>query len=98
MASTRHIYDPLQNMTWLRTVRVSRGMSQRTLTRAAGVSQVAVSHLENGRTQPRYATACALADALGVEPHTIFPPDGAAKSPMDVLNFWIDRCDARTPS
>ncbi len=73
-----------QDLSWLRVVRDYRVVSQATLAERAGISQVAVSHLENGHTRPKLATARALAKALKVEPDVIFPAEGAP-SPMDVL-------------
>ena len=50
----------------LRAIRSARGMSQKQLSDAAGVSQNAVSQWEAGIREPLWANVVALAAALGV--------------------------------
>lgn len=76
------------NLSWLRIVRDLRGMSQRELAAASGVSQVAISKLENELRSPRWTTARVLADALGVPPEQLFPDDDQP-SPADVLADYL---------
>lgn len=49
----------------LRLLRVQRNLSQRELADVSRVVQQTISCIENGR-EPRWVTACQLADALGV--------------------------------
>ena len=48
-----------------------RGMSQRELAEAAGLTPASVSRYVNGEREPRAPTIAALADALGVKPSDI---------------------------
>ena len=57
----------------LRQARQAKGLSQRKLADAAGITQVALSHLETGRSSPRLTTARALAAALKVDVDSIWP-------------------------
>ena len=50
----------------VRHARRARGMSQRQLSNALGMSQGYVGHLERGRFRPRVATLKALSSALGL--------------------------------
>jgi len=54
--------------------RRSRGLSQRALATAAGVSQAMVAELERGKHPPSEASLSKIARALGVEPATLFTP------------------------
>lgn len=50
----------------LRTLRTAAGLSQSDLASQSGTTPHAISQLETGRRDPRWATICALADALKV--------------------------------
>lgn len=54
--------------TRLRRARLAGGLSQEKLAELAGVSRDAVVRLEAGERGPRFATAVALAEALGIPP------------------------------
>lgn len=51
----------------LRSLRKAKGLSQRELADAVGVDVMTVSKLERDVRGMRWETACALADALGVD-------------------------------
>lgn len=51
----------------IRELREAAGMTQAGLAEAAGLTARAVEGLERGRGMPRLDTACALADAMGVD-------------------------------
>lgn len=51
----------------IRTLRLSRGWTQRQLADRARISPEAVWTIENGRTSPRASTGVLLAAALGVD-------------------------------
>ena len=40
------------------------------------MTQVAISHIESGRTEPKWSTRELLADVLGYELTDVFPPSG----------------------
>jgi len=50
----------------LRELRERAGLTQPQLAEKAGMSKAGVADLEQGRREPSWATAIALADALGV--------------------------------
>ncbi len=56
----------------LERVRAARGLSQRALAQAAGITRQAVSAIENGRVQPSVGIALALARVLGVSVEELF--------------------------
>lgn len=58
----------------VRRLRVERGWSQQMLAEAVGVTQGAISQIENGSTGPRMATLERLAVALNVEPASLLIP------------------------
>jgi transcriptional regulator with XRE-family HTH domain len=63
---------------WLRLAREMRGMSQRDLQKATGMTQVGISHIESGRSKnPHMLTRRAIAEALGFSPEELFPPVGS---------------------
>lgn len=72
-----------EGLTWLAVVRIARGLTQRELAHKAGVSQVQLSRLENGKRRPQAATRSRLARALHVDVEQIFPEGGPG--PMDLL-------------
>jgi putative transcriptional regulator len=61
----------------LRDLRATSGLTQQQLADAAGVAKATVADLEQGRYEPSWPMALALARALGVEV-TAFVPDPAA--------------------
>lgn len=66
----------------LRTRRLARGLSQRDLAAAAGLTRQAIGALESGRTQPSLAVALALADLLDARVEELFgAPDTADDVP-----------------
>jgi len=48
-------------------VRKGEGMTQKELSKSAGVGRVTISRIENGEQSPQYSTLEKLAEALGVE-------------------------------
>lgn len=50
----------------LKELREAKGLSQQALANSAGMHVFGVAKLEQGLRQPSWATACALADALGI--------------------------------
>lgn len=57
----------------LRAYRVKKLMTQKDLAKASGVSQVTISFIENGLSEPMDLTKQKLSRALKVEPETLFP-------------------------
>ena len=51
----------------IETLRHERGLSQRNLAQAAGITRQAVGAIESGRMQPSVGIALRLARALGIE-------------------------------
>jgi putative molybdopterin biosynthesis protein len=62
----------------LERVRTARGLSQRALAEAAGITRQAISAIENGRVQPGVGIALALARVLGTSVEELF---GAPSEP-----------------
>jgi transcriptional regulator with XRE-family HTH domain len=60
--TTTHIWGA-----FLKKARRSRGMSQRALARALGVSQARIAQIENGASTPQIDTMAAYITALGGE-------------------------------
>lgn len=58
----------LPKMPRLKAVRLAKMLSQEELAKKAGVSRVAITRLETGNVDARFATVRKLASALGVEP------------------------------
>jgi transcriptional regulator with XRE-family HTH domain len=63
----------------LRALREARGLSQAELGERAGLNQFSVAKLEQGVREPTWATALALARALGVEVQE-FVAEGAGRA------------------
>ena len=61
------------------TWRHRRGITQSFLSEACGISDVALSRIENGLAWPKPATLSFLAHSLGVEVHILFLPTSAEK-------------------
>ena len=59
----------------IKTLRDIYDMTQEQLSAASGVSQAAISRLENGSRKASDATRVRLARALHVDPHKLFPYD-----------------------
>jgi transcriptional regulator with XRE-family HTH domain len=58
----------------LRKIRSKRGLTQEQLADKSGIEQTTISALERDPARvPRWDTAKALADALGVDPAVLFP-------------------------
>lgn len=54
-------------------VRTSKGLSQKSLALKCGVSQQAISSIENGRRQPSLVTARKIATVLNCTINELFP-------------------------
>ena len=67
--------------TRLRALREARGLLQREVARAAGVTQAYVSHLERGRVGASPATLRRLAAVLGVDPDELLRLAGYEEPP-----------------
>ena len=52
----------------VRANRVARFWTQKQLAKEAGISQKALSKIENDEVEPRFSTIIRLAKALGVDP------------------------------
>lgn len=62
----------------VREARLRRRLTQEELAKQAGVSQVAISDLESGKTiSPSFALVVRLSKALGVKPESLFPVEAA---------------------
>jgi len=57
----------------LRDYRKKMKMLQKELSKISGVSQVTISFIENGLSEPMELTKQRLAEALGVDLQTLFP-------------------------
>jgi transcriptional regulator with XRE-family HTH domain len=64
----------LPNLPRLRAVRIARALSQAELAERSGVSRVAITRLERGDVDARFATIRKLADALGCRPQDLMAP------------------------
>jgi transcriptional regulator with XRE-family HTH domain len=62
----------------LRAIRIARALSQAELGERSGVSRVAITRLERGDVDARFATIRRLAQALDVEPADLMAPDTSA--------------------
>jgi molybdate-binding protein/transcriptional regulator with XRE-family HTH domain len=70
----------------LERVRTARGLSQRALADAAGITRQAISAIENGRVIPGVGIALALARALGTSVEELFaPPPPAAAARFEAV-------------
>jgi len=67
---------PLTPPTWgegVRAIRTIRGLSQVELAEKASVPQSSISRIENGSTKVSDSVRVRIANALGVDPHELFP-------------------------
>jgi transcriptional regulator with XRE-family HTH domain len=62
----------------LRAIRIARALSQAELGERSGVSRVAITRLERGDVDARFATIRRLAQALDVEPADLMAADVSA--------------------
>lgn len=65
-----------RTVTPLLRARLSAGMTQEQLAKAAGVSQVQISHLERGQRRLNEDSLKALAEALGLRPSSLLNDAG----------------------
>jgi Zn-dependent peptidase ImmA (M78 family)/transcriptional regulator with XRE-family HTH domain len=75
-------YDSLMMV----TVRNSRGMTQKALAQASGVSQATLSKIESGFLHPEEATLSAIAAALDAPTNLLLKPVGFAGPPATVFH------------
>ena len=64
----------LEQLSAIRLYREKAGLTQQQLSEKSGVNQRVLSRLELGQRQPTIDHLIALADALAVEPETLYPP------------------------
>ncbi len=70
----------------IRELRAGRGLSQRALAEAAGISAAALSQIESGQVSPSVATLEKLADGLGVSVAAFFL-DADEQADLEILNL-----------
>jgi transcriptional regulator with XRE-family HTH domain len=75
-------------LTWVRVVRLARGMTPHELADAAGVNIASLSRIERGHRHPQPTTLRCLAAALDVPEAMLFPD---APPPMTLLVRYLDR-------
>jgi putative molybdopterin biosynthesis protein len=71
----------------LEAMRRARGLSQRALAEAAGITRQAVGAVEAGRMQPSVSIALRLARALGTSVEALFGDEPAAEPPLARMAF-----------
>lgn len=64
----------------LKTMRVSKGLSQASLAKACGWSQSRIGNYESGRREPSFADLDKIAEALGIVPELLFSKEATAQS------------------
>ena len=55
----------------LKTIRLSKGLSQKALGRKTAITQAAISRIESGLQEPGYRNVLRIALALGVDPEDL---------------------------
>lgn len=73
----------------LALAREEQGLSQRALARAANMSPVAVTWLEDGSHSPTLGHLYGVADVLGLSP-AMFLMDNSAEDPLQKLRVILD--------
>ena len=74
----------------IRTMRLSRNMTQSDLAKKIGQSQSSITMYETGRREPDFETMEALADAFNVPLHTLFPNDSDHASNESYIRIKYD--------
>ncbi len=57
----------------IKAIRDNQGITQELLAEKAGIDRVALSQIENDKSNPKATTIAALVRALGVSANVIFP-------------------------
>ena len=81
----------------LKFLRESRGLSQKELSNAAGISQATVAQLETGRKDPSVQTLRKLANALDVDIATLFAAGNVHVFDLLRLRRKYNHVDKLTP-
>ena len=79
----------------IRTMRLSRGMTQADLARAINQSQSSITMYENGRREPDFETLEALADVFNGPMVSFVDGGGVVSASGDSENFQICTTEAR---
>ncbi|WLR44508.1 helix-turn-helix transcriptional regulator (plasmid) [Bacillus carboniphilus] len=58
---------------WMKEIRLNKGWDQVDLARIVNLNPSYICELEQGNKNPSLATACKLADVLGVKPEKFLP-------------------------
>ena len=72
MESNEEIYERLGSQIW--SWRMGRGMTQKQLAEACGVSRSRISLIETGQSKINFETFLLIAKALDVEPYRLLDP------------------------
>lgn len=78
----------------IRALREARGLEQKALAEALGVSANAVSNWENGRSRPDLALLPALAEALGTDLYELLGAEAPSGKASPAEQRLLDRCRA----
>jgi putative molybdopterin biosynthesis protein len=73
----------------VKTLRLARGLSQRDLSRCAGITRQAVGAIENGNMQPSVGIGLGLAHALGTTVEELFGDEPTAALPARAASATI---------
>lgn len=77
-------------------LRLAKGVSEVTMSKALGHSNSYITHITSGRVNPSVPELLYIIDYLGVSPKTFFTEDDENKARSILLQKAIDRLDRYT--
>lgn len=81
----------------IRMLRIKKGLTQKSLAKAAGLDQTYLAKIETGKKLPLLKTICALADVLKVETHELLIPEETQRKLSQKKEELIKIVEESTP-
>lgn len=81
----------------IRMLRIKKGLTQKSLAKAAGLHWTYLAKIETGKKLPLLKTICALADVLEVETHELLIPEETQRKLSQKKEELIKIVEESTP-
>lgn len=89
--ATAATFEHMELGTILKQAREVKGLSQKEVAAAAEMDQAQYSRIENGKTDPSFSLVVRIAQAMRMELHELFKPEGGMKEVVSADKSMLEK-------